>query len=127
MSTNKLMQRQVQFAFDLSAFNFRLFYRNRTLNRADGLSRRQDYQRDAKLEDSMTDNNITLQRMRFPTVTEVTSQLISPKEERVRQSLVIGTSDSQSSNQKRQARGALSNKNIYEDVSKSLINALPEF
>ncbi len=52
---------------------------------------------------------------------------MSPTEERARQILVVRTSDSRSSNQRRQASGAVSNKSMYEDVSKSLIDALPEF
>ena len=52
---------------------------------------------------------------------------MSHTEERAGQILVVGTSDSWSLNQGRQAPGALLNKNIYEDVSKSLIDALPEF
>ena len=64
--------------------------------------------------------------MLFPTIAAVTSQLISPTEEKDRQILVVDTSDSQSSNQKRQPRGAVSNKSIYEDLSKSLIDVLPE-
>ena len=104
-----------------------MVYRKGTLNPADGPSRRPDYQRDAELEDSMTDNTSALQRMLFPTVAAVTSQPMSPTEERARQILVVGTSDSRSSNQKRQARGAVSKESLYEDVSKSLIDALPEF
>ena len=127
MSTHKLTRRQVRWALDLSAFDFRLVYRKGTLNPADGPSRRPDYQRDAELEDSMTDNTSALQRMLFPTVATVTSQPMSPTEERARQILVVGTSDSQSSNQRRQARGAVSKESLYEDVSKSLIDALPEF
>ena len=71
MSTHKLTRRQVRWALDLSAFDFRLVYRKGTLNPADGLSRRPDYQRDAELEDSMTDNTSALQRMLFPTVVAV--------------------------------------------------------
>ncbi len=47
-------------------------------------------------------------------------------EEKARKILVVGTSDSRSLNQKGQARGAVSNQSIYEDVSKSLIDDLPE-
>ncbi len=65
--------------------------------------------------------------MLFATVAAVTFQLMSPTEEMARPILFVGTSDSRSSNQKRQARGAVSNKSIYEDVSKSLIDALSEF
>ena len=50
-----------------------------------------------------------------------------PTEEGARLILVVGTSDSRSLNQRRQARGAVSNESIYEDVSKSLIDTLPEF
>ncbi len=75
----------------------------------------------------MTDNTSALQRMLFPTVAAVTSQLMSHTEERARQILVLGTSDSQSLNQRRQARKAVSNESIYKDVSKSPIDALPEF
>ncbi len=75
----------------------------------------------------MTDNTSAFQRMLFPTVAAVNSQPMSPTEERARQILVVGTSDSRSSNQRRQAYGAVSNESIYEDVSKSLIDALPEF
>ncbi len=75
----------------------------------------------------MTDNTSALQRMLFPTVAAVTSQPMSPTEERARQILVVGTSDSRSLNQRRQARGAVSKESLYEDVSKSLIDALPEF
>ena len=75
----------------------------------------------------MTGNTSALQRMLFPTVTTVTSQPMPLTEERAIQILVVGTSDSQSSNQRRQASGAVSIKIIYEDVSKSLIDALPEF
>ena len=75
----------------------------------------------------MIDNTSALQRMLFPTVALVTSQSVSLKEEKVSQILVVGTSDSRSLNQKRQARGAVSNKSKYEDISKSLNNVLPEF
>ncbi len=53
----------------------------------------------------MTGNTSALQRMLFPTVATVTSQPMPPTEERAIQILVVGTSDSQSSNQRRQARG----------------------
>ena len=75
----------------------------------------------------MTDNILALQRMLFPTFASVTSQPMSPTEDRSRQILVIGTSDSRSSNQRRQARGAVLKESLYEGVSKSLIDALPEF
>ncbi len=65
--------------------------------------------------------------MLFPTVAAVTSQPMSPTEEKATKILVVGTSDSRCSNQRRQARGAVSNENLYEDVSKSLIDTLPEF
>ncbi len=65
--------------------------------------------------------------MLFPTVAAVTSQPMSLTEKRARQILVVGTSDSVSSNQRRQKSGAVLNKSIYEDVSKSLIDALQEF
>ncbi len=58
MNTHKLTRRQVRWALDLSAFDFRLVYRNWTLNPADGPLRRPDYQRDAELEDSMTENTL---------------------------------------------------------------------
>ena len=90
-------------------------------------SLRPDYQKDAELEDLMTDNTSALQTMLFSTVAPVNSQPMSPTEERARQILIVGTSNSQSSNQKRQTFGAISNESIYEDVSKSLIDALPEF
>ncbi len=127
MSTYKLTRRQARLALDLSPFDFQLVYCKRTLNPADGHSRRLDYQRDAELEDSMTENTSALQRMLFLTVASVTSQPMPPTEEKTRQILVTGTSDSRSSNQRRQARGAVSNQSIYEDVSKSLIDVLPEF
>ncbi len=127
MSTHKLPRRQVQWALDLSAFDFWLVYRKRTLNPTDGPLCRPDYQRNAKLEDSMTDNSSPLQRMLFLTVVAVTSQPMSPTEKEARQILVVGTSNSQSSNQRRQARGAVSKECLYEDVSKFLIDALPEF
>ena len=65
--------------------------------------------------------------MLFSTIAAVTSQPMSPTEEKARRILVVGTSDSQYSNQRRQARGAVSSESIYEDVSKYLIDALPEF
>ncbi len=61
-----------------AAFDFRLVYRKWTLNRADDLSRRLDYQRNVELEDSMTDNTLALQRMLFLTVAAITSQPMSP-------------------------------------------------
>ncbi len=108
MSTYKLTRRQLRWALDLSAFDFRLVYRKGTLNPPDGLSRQPDYQTDAELEDSMTDNTSALQRMLFPTVAAVTSQPMSPTEEKARQILVVGTSDSRSLNQRRQARRPVS-------------------
>ncbi len=65
--------------------------------------------------------------MVFVTVATVTSQLMSPAEKKDRQILVVGTSDSRSSNQKKHEYGAVSNKFIYEDIFKSLIGALQEF
>ena len=127
MNTYKLTRRQVRWALDLSAFDFWLVYRKETLNSADGLSRLPDYQRDAELEDSMTDNTSALQRILFPTVAAVTSQPLSPTEERARQIPVVGTFHSQFLNQRRQARGAVSNESLYEDVSNFLIDVLPEF
>ncbi len=110
MSTHKLTRRQVRWALDLSAFDFRLVYRKETLNPADNSSRRLDYQGDAELEDTMTGNTSALQRMLLSTVAAVRSQPMLPTEEKARQILVIGTSDSRSSNQKKQARGTGSNK-----------------
>ncbi len=52
---------------------------------------------------------------------------MSLTEEMARKILVVGTSDSWSSNQRRQAHSAVSNESIYKDVSKSLIGVLPEF
>ena len=127
MNTHKFTRKQVRLALDLSAFDFWLVYCKGTFNPVDSPSRRPDYQRDAELEDSMTDNTSALQRMLFPTVAAVTSQPMSPTEERARQILVVGTSDSRSSNQRRQARGAVLKESLYEGVSKSLIDALPEF
>ncbi len=127
MSTHKLTRRQVRSALDLSAFDFWFIYRKGTLNPLDSPSHRPDYQRDVELEDLMTDNTLAFQRMLFFTVAAVTSQPLSPTEEKVRQILVVGTSDSRSSNQKRQTRGVVLNESIYENVSKSLIDALPEF
>ncbi len=127
MNTNKLTRRQMRWALDLSAFDFQLVYHKGTLNPVNGLSRRPNYQRDAEWEDSMTDNTSAVQRMLFFTVASVTSQPMPPTEEKVRQIWVVGTSDSRSSSQRRQARGAVSNESIYENVSKSLIDALPEF
>ena len=75
----------------------------------------------------MTDNTLALQRMLFPTIAAVTSQSMSPTEERARPILVVGTSDSRSSNQRGQGRAAVSKESLYEDVPKSLIDALPEF
>ncbi len=75
----------------------------------------------------MTANTSALQRMLFLTIATVTSQPMSPTEEKARQILVGSTSDSRSSNQRRQARGAVSNESLYEDVSKFLIDVLPEF
>ncbi len=98
MSTYKLTQRHVQWALDLSAFDFRLVYRKRTFNPADGPSCRPDYQRNAGLEDSMINNTSAFQRMLFSTVAAVTSQPMLLTEGRGRQILVVCTSDSQSSN-----------------------------
>ncbi len=75
----------------------------------------------------MTDNTSALQRMLFPTVAAVTFQPMPPTEEKARQFLVVDTSDSRSSNQRRQARGAVLKENFYENISKSLIDALLEF
>ncbi len=86
-----------------------------------------DYQREAELEDLMTDNTSALQRMLFLNVASVTSQPMSLTKERNRQILDFGTFDSRSSNQRRQAHGAVSKESIYEDVFKSLMDALPEF
>ncbi len=127
MSTYKPTRRQARSALDLSAFDFWLVYRKRTINPADGLSRRPDYQRYAGLEDLTTDNTSAFQRMLFPTVAAVTSQPMSPTEEKARQILVVGISDSRSSKQKRQASGAVSKESLDGGVSKSLIDALPEF
>ncbi len=117
----------MRWVFDLSAFDFWLVYCKGILNPADGPSHQPDYQRDAELEDSMTNNTSALHRMLFSTVATVTSQPMSPTKEMARQILVVGTSDSRSSNQNRQARGAVLNSSIYDNVSKSLIDALPEF
>ena len=73
----------------------------------DDPSRRADYQRNVEFEDSITDNTSALQRMLFLTVAAVTSQPMSPTEEKATKILVLGTSDSQCSNQRRQARGAV--------------------
>ncbi len=127
MSTNKLMGRQVRWALGLSTFDFRLLHCKGTFNPADGPSRRPDYQRDAELENSMTNNTSALQKMLFSTIASVTSQPMSPTEERARQILVAGTSDSQSLNQRRKAGGAVSKESLFEDISKSLIDDLPEF
>ncbi len=75
----------------------------------------------------MIDNTSAVQRIPFLTIAAVTSQSMLPTEKITRQILAVGISDSQSLNQKWQAHGAVSNKRIYEDVSKSQIDALPEF
>ena len=75
----------------------------------------------------MTDNISALQRMLFPTVAAVTSQPMSPTEEKAKKILVVGNFYSRSSNQMRQACGAVLNESINKNVSKSLIDALPEF
>ncbi len=75
----------------------------------------------------MTDNTSVLHRILFFTVATVTSQSMLPTEERARKILVVDTSDSQFSNQKKQANRAVSNKSIYKDVSQFLIDALQEF
>ena len=87
--------------FDLSAFDFWLVYRKGTFNTEDGFSRQPNYQRDAYLEDLMTDNTSALQRMLFPTVASITSQPMSPTKEKARQILIVDTSDLRSMNQKR--------------------------
>ncbi len=84
MSMHKLTRRQVQWAFDLSAFYFRLVHHKGTFNPAESRSRRLDYQRDAELEDSMTDNTSALERMLFSTVAAITFQPMSHTEERAR-------------------------------------------
>ncbi len=63
INTYKLTRRQVRWALDLSPFDFLLIYRKKTLNPSDSPSRQPDYQRDAELEDSMTDNTLALQKM----------------------------------------------------------------
>ncbi len=123
----QLTLRQMQWALDLSSFDFWLIYRKGTLNPTDRLSCRPDYQWDAELEVSMTDNTSARQNMQFSTPATVISQLMSPTEERARQILVIYTCYLRSSNQWKQARGDVSNKSIYENVFKSLIDVLPEF
>ncbi len=75
----------------------------------------------------MTGNTSALQRMLFPKVAAVTSQPMSPTEKKARQILVFGTSYSRSSNQRRQTHGVVLYESIYYDVSKSLIDDLPEF
>ncbi len=84
MSKRKITQRQVRWALDLFAFDFWLVYRKRTLNTSDSPSRRLDYQRDAELKDSVTDNTSAFQKMLFLTVATVTSQLQLSTEGRVR-------------------------------------------
>ena len=115
MSKHKLTRKQVRWALDLSAFDFRLVYCKRTLNRADGPSRRPERCRFRRLDDL------------FPTVAEITSQPMLATEEKAKRILVVDISDLRSSNQRRQAYGVVSNKSIYKDVSKSLIDVLPEF
>ena len=122
MSTHKLTQKQVRWALDCSAFDFRLVYCKGTLNSTYGHSHQPTYQRNAELEDSMTDNLFALQRMLFLTVAAVISQPMSPTGEKARQILVVGAFDSQSLNQMRQVRVAVSNESTYEDVSKFLID-----
>ncbi len=74
----------------------------------------------------MTDNTSAFQKMLFSTVAAVTSKPFSPIGKMTKQILVVETFDSRYSNQRRQARGAVSNETIYKGVSKSLIHALPE-
>ncbi len=101
MNTPKLTRRQVRWVFDLFTFDFLLDYRKGTLNPADGLLCRPDYQRDVGLKDSMTGNTSAFQKMLFPTVAGVTSQPMSPTEQKPKQIRVVDTSDLGSSNQKR--------------------------
>ncbi len=89
----------MQRSLNQSVFDFRLVYCKGTLNLADGPSRQLDYQRDAELEDLMTNITSARQSMLFLTVASGTLQHMSPTEERARQILVFGTSDSQSFNQ----------------------------
>ena len=127
MSTDKLTQRHMQLALNLSAFDFWLVYYKGTFNPADGPSRRLHHKRDTELKDSMTNNTQVPEEMLFSSVAAVTSQSISPMEEKSRQILVVDTSDSRFLNQRREARGAVSNESIYDDVSKYLIDPLSEF
>ena len=60
-------------------------------------------------------------------VTEVTSQLRTITIELVKKISINDTSDSQYLSQKRQANGVVSNKSIYQDISRFLFDNLPEF
>ncbi len=72
MSMHKLTRGQVRWTLNILAFDFRLVYYKRTLNPMDGPSRRPEYQKDAELEDSITENTSALHRMLFSTVAAVT-------------------------------------------------------
>lgn len=65
--------------------------------------------------------------MLFSIIAVVTSKPISPTEKKTRQILIVGTFDSRTSNKKKQARKAIFEKSTYKNVSKSLIDVLPEF
>ena len=67
MITYKLLQRQVQWALSLSAYDFVITYWKDTLNSADSSSQRSDHQHEVKQENEQKNISV-LHQMLFLTV-----------------------------------------------------------
>jgi hypothetical protein len=134
MTTKALSRKQVRWALTLSAYDFVILYRKGTLNPADGPSRRPDYQREAEEEDSRIDTAPALIKQLFPRVSSLRSAaaagsnsrtLEEGAEEELREVLMAGSADY--TNRRKRAKRAVSEESMYENISKTLTEALPEF
>ncbi len=74
----------------------------------------------------MIDNTKAFQWKLLSYIIAVNMQLKTNRKEKTRQVLIVSKSDLWSLSQKKHVRGSVSNQNIYENVSRSLFDVLPE-
>ena len=75
----------------------------------------------------MIDNTSALLKILFFSASVVNNQSMTPTKQKARQILVVGTFNSRFGSQKRNKRRDVSKENSHKKVSRSFINALPDF
>ncbi len=75
----------------------------------------------------MIDNTSALLKILFFSAAVVNNQSMTPTKQKVRQILVVSTFNSRFGSQERNKRRDVSKENSHKKVSRSFINALPDF